>query len=62
MVRRRLRVAHLMTLMEEIINTTTTTTAVIITTLAINIVNIKAIILITTSLGEGGSEWLSLTL
>ena len=61
MVRRRLRVAHLMTLMEEIINTTTTT-AVIITTLAINIVNIKAIILITTSPGEGGSEWLSLTL
>ena len=62
MVKRRLRVAHLMTLMEEIINTTTITTAVIITTLAINIVNIKAIILITTSPGEGGSEWLSLTL
>ena len=60
MVRRRLRVAHLMTLMEEIINTTTITTAVIITTLAINIVNIKAIILITTSPGEGGSEWLTL--
>ena len=61
MVRRRLRVAHLMTLMEEIINTTTTTTtAVIITTLAINIVNIKANILITTRLGEGGSEWLTL--
>ena len=62
MVRRRLRVAHLMTLMEEIINTTTITTAVIITTLAINIVNIKANILITTRLREGGSEWLSLTL
>ena len=60
MVRRRLRVAHLMTLMEEIINTTTITTAVIITTLAINIVNIKANILITTMLGEGGSEWLTL--
>ena len=60
MVRRRLRVAHLMTLMEEIINTTTITTAVIITTLAINIVNIKAIILITTSPGERGSEWLTL--
>ena len=60
MVRRRLRVAHLMTLMEEIINTTTITTAVIITTLAINIVNIKAIILITTRLGEGGLEWLTL--
>ena len=60
MVRRRLRVAHLMTLTEEIINITTIITAVIITTLAINIVNIKAIILITTSPGERGLEWLTL--